>query len=128
MMNELMRLTNRSFPLRVKYHAGWRMLKKITTQKVNLKKKRSSASRKTQVSTTSKESRSSRWSKSFKEKELGDKDRVAELAVDTELLEEKLRIEWSTEDEDKGEIGEARASVYAYSEINLSGLGDDLKK
>ena len=83
MMNELMRLTNRSFPLRVKYHAGWRMLKKITTQKVNLKKKRSSASRKTQVSTTSKESRSSRWSKSFKEKELGDKDRVAELAVDT---------------------------------------------
>ena len=39
-----------------------------------------------------------------------------------------MRIEWSTEDEDKGEIGEARASVYAYSEINLSGLGDDLKK
>ena len=103
------------------------MLKKITTQKVNLKKKRSSASRKTQVSTTSKESRSSRWSKSFKE-ELGDKDRVAELAVDTELLEEKLRIEWCTEDEDKGEIGEARARVYAYSEINLRGLGDDFKK
>ena len=38
MMNELMRLTNRSFPLRVKYHAGWRILKKITTQKVNLEK------------------------------------------------------------------------------------------
>ena len=127
MMNELMRLTNRSFPLRVKYHAGWRILKKITTQKVNLEKNRSSASRKSQVSTTSKESRSSRWSKSFKE-ELGDKNRVAELAVDTELLGEKLRIDWSTEDEDKGEIGEARARVYAYSEIILSGLGDDLKK
>lgn len=49
MMNELMRLTNRSFPLRVKYHAGWRMLKKITTQNVNLKRKKLSIKKITSI-------------------------------------------------------------------------------
>ena len=54
---------------------------------------RSSASKTSKGSKTSKESRYSRGSKLSKEKELEDKIRVAELAAEARLLEQKQIIE-----------------------------------
>ena len=78
---------------------------------------RSSAS-KTKGSKTSKESRSFRGPKSSKEKELEDKIRVAELAAEAELLEQKQIIECEAQKlKIREELANARARVSAHNEV-----------
>ena len=77
---------------------------------------RRSASKTSKASKMSKESRSSRGSKSSKERELEDKMRVAELAAEAELLEQKQKIECDAK-KLKGRISKARTGVFAYNEV-----------
>ena len=91
-MNSLMRLTTKYFPLRDKIlvQECWR---REQIRKSLSRSSRSSVSKRSKGFKTSKQSRSSRGSKSSKEKELEDKIRVAKLAAEAELLEQKQIIE-----------------------------------
>ena len=78
--------------------------------KSSTRSSRSSASRTSKGSKISKESRSFRGSKSSRVKELEDKIRVAELAAEAELLEQKQIIEREVQKlENREELAKARA-------------------